>query len=76
MGYRSLADCVEDLRRTGRLVAIDREVDPRLEAAAIQRRVDEAGGRCTTFDGGAPHPDGSFVATNGLLHDEVVALLA
>ena len=49
MGYRTLADCVEDLRRTGRLVVIDREVDPRLEAAAIQRRVYEAGGPALLF---------------------------
>ena len=49
MGYRSLADCVEDLKRTGRLVTIDREVDPRLEAAAIQRRVYEAGGPALLF---------------------------
>src|SRR5947209_1225063 len=49
MGYRTLADCVEDLRRTGRLVAIDREVDPRLEVAAIQRRVYEAGGPALYF---------------------------
>jgi histidinol-phosphatase len=44
--------------------------------APVQIVVEEAGGRCTTFDGGVPHPDGSFVATNGLLHDEVVALLS
>jgi histidinol-phosphatase len=44
--------------------------------APVQIVVEEAGGRCTTFAGGVPHPDGSFVATNGLLHDEVVALLA
>jgi len=49
MGYRTLADCVEDLRRTGRLVAIDREVDPRLEASAIQRRLYEAGGPAVLF---------------------------
>jgi 4-hydroxy-3-polyprenylbenzoate decarboxylase len=49
MGYRRLIDCVEDLRRTGRLVAIDREVDPLLEAAAIQRRVYEAGGPALLF---------------------------
>jgi histidinol-phosphatase len=43
--------------------------------APVQIVVEEAGGRCTTFDGGTPRPDASFVATNGLLHDEVVALL-
>jgi histidinol-phosphatase len=44
--------------------------------AAVQLIVEEAGGRCTTFDGGAPHSDGSFVATNSTLHDEVVSLLS
>jgi histidinol-phosphatase len=43
--------------------------------APVQIVVEEAGGRCTTFDGRTPRPDASFVATNGLLHDEVVALL-
>jgi 4-hydroxy-3-polyprenylbenzoate decarboxylase len=49
MGYRTLVDCVEDLKRTGRLVVIDREIDPKLEAAAIQRRVYEAGGPAILF---------------------------
>jgi 4-hydroxy-3-polyprenylbenzoate decarboxylase len=49
MGYRTLAACVDDLRRTGRLVTIDREIDPRLEAAAIQRRVYEVGGPALYF---------------------------
>jgi histidinol-phosphatase len=44
--------------------------------APVQIVVEEAGGRCTTYQGGTPHPSGSFVATNGVLHDEVVALLA
>ena len=44
MGYRSLQECVHDLKRTGQLSVIDQEVDPRLEAAAIQRRVYQAGG--------------------------------
>ena len=43
--------------------------------APVQLIVDEAGGRCTTYSGGEPAVDASFVATNGLLHDEVVALL-
>jgi histidinol-phosphatase len=38
--------------------------------------VDEAGGRCSTFDAAEPAPGGSFVSTNGLLHDEVTSLLA
>jgi histidinol-phosphatase len=44
--------------------------------APVQIIVEEAGGRCTTFTGGAPEELGSFVATNGLLHDEAVALLS
>ncbi len=49
MGYRTLAACVSDLEKTGRLVAIDDEVDPNLEAAAIQRRVYQAGGPAVLF---------------------------
>jgi histidinol-phosphatase len=44
--------------------------------AAVQLLVAEAGGRCTTFSGGALAPGESTVATNGRLHDEVLALLA
>jgi len=58
--------------------AVDVASDERLELwdyAAVRLLVEEAGVRCSTFDGGAPSPGASFVATNGLLHDEVVALL-
>lgn len=44
--------------------------------AGVKLVVEEAGGRATTFDGGDPTPGSSFVATNGLLHDEVVTLLS
>jgi histidinol-phosphatase len=44
--------------------------------APVQLLVEEAGGRCSRFDGGVPEPLNDFVATNGHLHDEVVALLA
>ncbi|WP_165230812.1 UbiD family decarboxylase [Aquisphaera insulae] len=44
MGYRSLAECLQDLRRAGQLVVIEEEVDPCLVLAAIQRRVYQAGG--------------------------------
>ena len=44
--------------------------------APVRLIVEEAGGRCTTFEGSGPFPNGSFVSTNGLLHDEVVALLS
>jgi 4-hydroxy-3-polyprenylbenzoate decarboxylase len=49
MGYRSLRECVDDLRRHGHLIEVDYEVDPNLEAAAIQRRVYEAGGPALYF---------------------------
>ena len=49
MGYRTLADCVRDLERTGQLLTIDREIDPNLEMAAIQRRVYAAGGPALLF---------------------------
>jgi len=49
MGYRSLAECVRDLERTGQLVVIDQEVDPYLEVAAVQRRVYQAGGPALLF---------------------------
>src|SRR5271166_2369681 len=55
MGYRSLAECVRDLEKTGQLVVIDQEVDPFLEAAAIQRRVYQAGGPALLFR----HPKGT-----------------
>ena len=43
--------------------------------SSVQLIVQEAGGRCTTFEGELAHPGGSFVATNGTLHDDVVSLL-
>jgi 4-hydroxy-3-polyprenylbenzoate decarboxylase len=49
MGYRTLAECVEDLRAHGQLVTIETEIDPHLEAGAIQRRVYRAGGPALLF---------------------------
>jgi 4-hydroxy-3-polyprenylbenzoate decarboxylase len=49
MGYRSLAECVRDLQLTGQLVSIEHPTDPNLEAAAIQRRVYQAGGPAILF---------------------------
>ena len=43
--------------------------------AAVQLLVEEAGGRCTTYDGDPPAVDASFISTNGVLHDELVSLL-
>ena len=44
MGYRTLRECVDDLAAAGQLVRIDEEIDPKLEAAEIHRRVFAAGG--------------------------------
>jgi 4-hydroxy-3-polyprenylbenzoate decarboxylase len=49
MGYRTLAECVDDLQAHGQLVTIDAEIDPHLEAGAIQRRVYQAGGPALLF---------------------------
>ncbi len=49
MAYRTLRECVDDLAAHGRLVRIEREIDPRLEAAEIQRRVYAAGGPALYF---------------------------
>lgn len=49
MGYRSLQECVADLERHHKLVRINAEIDPCLEAAEIQRRVYAAGGPALLF---------------------------
>ncbi|HWC90376.1 MAG TPA: UbiD family decarboxylase, partial [Pirellulales bacterium] len=49
MGYRTLRACVDDLAATGKLLRIEAEIDPRLEAAEIQRRVYAAGGPALYF---------------------------
>jgi 4-hydroxy-3-polyprenylbenzoate decarboxylase len=49
MGYRTLRECVDDLERHRQLVRIDVEVDARLEAAEIHRRVCAAGGPAVLF---------------------------
>ncbi len=58
--------------------AVDIACEPELavhDMAALVPIVTEAGGRFTSLDG-APGPwGGNAVATNGLLHDEVLALL-
>jgi 4-hydroxy-3-polyprenylbenzoate decarboxylase len=58
MGYRNLKQCVADLEATGQLARIDAEVDARLEAAAIQRRVFAAGGPAILLRNvkNCPHP--------------------
>ncbi len=44
--------------------------------APVQIIVEEAGGRCTRYDGGTPGGGESFVSTNGLLHAEMVGHLS
>jgi histidinol-phosphatase len=46
------------------------------DAAAPWLLVEEAGGRVTTFDGDRDWAAASIVATNGLLHDRVLSMLA
>lgn len=53
-------------------------VDPLVfswDIAALQVIVEEAGGRATTVDGQRDVHAGSLVSTNGLLHDEVLAIV-
>ena len=58
MKHRSTRDAVEDLRKDGRLIQIDDEVDPHLEMAEIQRRVYANGGPALLFTrvGGSRFP--------------------
>lgn len=46
------------------------------DLAPLQVIVEEAGGRFTGFDGVAASDRGDAVASNGLLHDDVLAILA
>ncbi|WZO96726.1 UbiD family decarboxylase [Isosphaeraceae bacterium EP7] len=81
MGYRNLSDCVRDLERTGQLVTIEAEVDPCLEAAAIQRRVYQAQGPALLFKNvkGTPFPMlgnlyGTIERTRWLFRDTLQAV--
>jgi histidinol-phosphatase len=59
--------------------AFDISVDPIVslwDVAALAPIVDEAGARWTTVDGRRDIDGGSFLCTNGVLHDTVVAALA
>jgi len=55
-------------------IAVDAVVRP-WDVAALQVIVEEAGGRATTLGGERSFSGGSLVSTNGLLHEEVIALL-
>ncbi|MHB2154815.1 UbiD family decarboxylase [Calditrichota bacterium GD2] len=56
--YRSLLECILDLEKHGHLIRVREEVDPRLEMAAIHRRVFAAGGPALLFERvkGSPFP--------------------
>ena len=56
-------------------VAVERDLKP-WDVAAVQCVVTEAGGRMTSYAGGSALATGEAVATNGRVHDEVLALLA
>jgi histidinol-phosphatase len=55
-------------------VAFEHEMAP-WDNAALQVIVEEAGGRFSDLSGAARFDGGSAVSTNGLLHEEVLALL-
>jgi histidinol-phosphatase len=59
--------------------AFDIAVDPIVslwDVAALVPIIEEAGGRWSTLDGRLDPDGGSFVCTNGVLHDAVLAALA
>lgn len=58
MGYKSLAECVNDLEHHKHLIRIRQEVDPYLEMAAIHMRVYDAQGPALLFENvkGSPFP--------------------
>jgi histidinol-phosphatase len=58
--------------------SVDLATDPVLalwDYAAVQLIVEEAGGRCSTFDGDLAAPGHSFLSANAALHHEAVAAL-
>lgn len=86
VGFGRFANVVGELRTWGdayghALVATARAevmIDPRMkpwDSVPLQPLVVEAGGRFSTVTGEAVPAGGSAVSTNGLLHDEILALL-
>ncbi len=74
---RAWGDCYgHALVATGRAdIMVDHVLNP-WDAAPLLTIVTEAGGRYTDLGGNADIHGGSGVSTNGLLHDEVLRLLA
>jgi histidinol-phosphatase len=56
-------------------VAFERDLKP-WDVAALECIVTEAGGRLTSFRGGSALRDGDVLTTNGLLHEQLLGLLA
>jgi len=56
-------------------VAVECDLKP-WDVAAVQCIVAEAGGTMTSYDGGSPLATGEALSSNGVLHDQVMALLA
>ncbi len=78
MGYKSLAECIRDLERTGRLKRISREVDPYLEMADIHLETHAKGGPALLFERvkGSPFPAvsnlfGTFERTEYIFRNEI-----
>ena len=61
---------------TGRAEAMIDPLMNRWDAAAVETVVVEAGGRFTDWRGRPGIDSGDGLATNGLVHDEVLALLS
>jgi histidinol-phosphatase len=61
---------------TGRADAMVDHTVERYDVAAMPVILTEAGGRFTSIEGAGGAGHGSGVATNGLIHDELLALLA
>lgn len=49
MGYRNLREAIQDLENSDQLIRINQQIDPDIEAGAIQRRVYQAGGPALLF---------------------------
>src|SRR3990172_6591091 len=67
---RSLRSTLETLKKEGWVLETDREVDPKLEVAAIQKRLD--GGPPMIFNNVKGYPNARIV-TNVLGSDKIVA---
>jgi histidinol-phosphatase len=77
-GTRGLSDAWGHLLVAQGSAEVQLEHEPCFEWdwAATSVIVEEAGGRLSTFEGDRPQPGGDLVVSNGLVHDESLALLA